>query len=58
MKKHLKQKKNWLKWSQNLVTMQGGWIMWDGDAEERVEREVRAIESELNKRENESRKTL
>lgn len=51
LRKELKQGRAWLQWSRNLVSIQGGWMMWDGDAEERMEEKVRSIEAELSKRE-------
>ncbi len=46
----LKKVNEWLQWSYSLVSKQGGWIMWNGNEEERIERYAREIKDELARR--------
>lgn len=40
----------WLEKSYSLRKKQGGWIFWNGDEEERMEKYARQLKQELNKR--------
>jgi hypothetical protein len=53
LKKELKQLQSYLRWSRMLVSVEGGWMMWDSEKEARVEKQVYDIEAELRRRETE-----
>lgn len=50
LKDELQRAENWLEHSRSLVSKQGGWIAWNGDDEERVEKYVRELLTEIRKR--------
>lgn len=50
LKNELKNANDWLQQSRSLVSKPGGWMLWDGDREEKVEKMAKEISLEIEKR--------